>query len=158
LTANNKKKKVKPSPYKAKRTVPSPVSPPQYGSNNGNFDNDKLESPHDYHYNHHLYQQRAASNPNHSHFYEDEPMSPAIQTEKRSNIRRSKRLEHKNIESPPMEKQQRSQPIKQAHQPDSPGIAPSIPPYMQRQNATNKNLSPMKYTKWRGIRRLNWTK
>jgi len=103
-----------------------------------------LESPHDYHYNHHLYQQRAASNPNHSHFYEDEPMSPAIQTDKRPNIRRSKRLEHKNIESPPIGKQPRSQPIKQAHQPDSPGIAPSIPPYMQRQNATNKNLSPMK--------------
>merc|ERR1740123_1980924 len=143
LTTQKKKRQIKASPYKAKRSMPSPVSPPQsYGQNNGNYDIDKLTTPHDP-YSHHKTAQ-------HVHFYEDEPMSPAIQTQKRPNMRRSKRLEQEKIDSPP-----HSVPIKQSHVspqaaqvhtvPESPGIAPSIPQYMQSRNrsAKKKNLSPV---------------
>merc|ERR1712154_477283 len=76
-TTNKKRNKRKSSPYKAKRTVPSPE----------HNDDDDEQYPQN-------------TNPDHSHFYEDEPMSPAIAS-KQPPMRRSKRLEQKSHKSPP---------------------------------------------------------
>merc|ERR1719361_3287344 len=145
-TTNKKKRKVYASPYKAKRTVPSPIeSPPKYDENNGNFDNSPLDPYHQ------QQQQQQQTNPDHSGFYEDEPMSPTnvatqqqqqIQTEKQSQVRRSKRLESQNQqlrkESPPKAQQQQRRRV-----PESPGVSPSFPNYKNMQTR-NRNLSPIK--------------
>ena len=153
-TTNKKKKKVSASPYRAKRTIPSPISPEEYEQqqqqlrdNNGNFDNSPINH---FDSRSNQYQQQRQTNPDHSGFYEDEPMSPAIQiqSEKQPKIRRSKRLESQKHKSPPKQQRQPIKPQQQQHVssqrvPESPGVSPSIPDYKNMQR-NRKNLSPMK--------------
>jgi len=154
FTTNKKRKKMSTSSFRANRTVPSPASPEidhQLAMNNGN--EKRPSSPLDT-YQQKLRMENVGINPpkppqdtNQTSFYEDEPMSPAIQ----QGLRRSPRLEGRKrvqqISSAPKVVEQPAaypdpKPVAVANTmvPGSPGIEPSS--LMGRALNANKKLSP----------------